>query len=124
MKIRNIEKWESDIVNALKFNYHVEGLAATGKCDNWVTFAYENKINHYEDIGGAYECVALYNVYRITTWDNKKGVFVKICSDCIEFYKDANNCYKYLGCCIYDFAATKISYVMDFTTTLNKYLEV
>ena len=64
------------------------------------------------------------NVYRITTHDNKKGVFVQIGSDCIEFYEDETRGYKYKGSCRYDYSINKISYIMEFTTMLNKLLEV
>lgn len=129
MRIKNVEKWEDELVKALKCNYFVEGLKATGKNEAYCNTAYENKTNHYTFVGNHelsddYICVALYEVYRITTHDNKKGVFIHIGSDCIEFYEDATTSYKYKGSCRYDYSINKISYIMEFTTRLNKLLEV
>lgn len=129
MKIRNIEKWENELVKALQCNYFVEGLEAIGKAKTYCDIAMENKTNHYEwtnhdEISHDCICVALYEVYRVTTHDNKKGVFIQIGNDCIEFYEDEAQGYKYKGSCRYDYSINKISYIMEFTTRLNKLLEV
>lgn len=129
MRIKNIEKWEGDVINALKCNYFVEGLKATGKSELFCDIAYENKTNHYEwmdhdEISHDCMCVALYGIYKVTTYDNKKGIFIQIHSDCIEFYKDESTHYEYKGSCRYDYSINKISYIMEFTTRLNKLLEV
>ena len=129
MRITNLNKWEDDIVKALKCHCFVEGLEAIGKNESYCEIAYENKTNHYEwinhnEVSHDCICVALYNVYRITTWENKKGVFVQIGSDNIEFYKDEARGYKYQGSCHYEYSTNKISYIMEFTTKLNRLLEV
>lgn len=129
MKIKNIEKWEDELVKALKCNYFVEGRKATGKSELFCDIAYRNKTNHYtwinhDEVSHDCICVALYGVYKVTTYDNKKGVFIQIGSDCIEFYEDATTHYKYKGSCRYDYSINKISYIMEFTTRLNELLEV
>lgn len=129
MKIKNIEKWESELVKALKCNYFVEGIKATGKSELFCNIAYRNKTNHYtwinhDEVSHDCVCVALYEVYKITTHDNKKGVFIQIGSDSIKFYEDATKCYKYKGSCRYDYSINKISCIMEFTTRLNELLEV
>lgn len=128
MKITNLNKWETELVKALKCNYFVEGLTATGKNESYCEIAYENKTNHYvwinhDETSHDCKCVALYGVYKIATHDNKKGVFIQIGSDNIEFYEDATTCYKYKGSCRYDYSINKISYIMEFTTKLNELLE-
>lgn len=127
MRIKNVEKWENELVKALKCNYYVEGRKATGKSELFCDIAYRNKINHYTFINhneamNDYICVALYGVYKVTTYDNNKGVFIKITSDCIEFYEDATTHYEYKGSCRYDYSINKISYIMEFTTRLNELL--
>ena len=129
MKIKNVEKWESELVKALKCNYFVEGLKATGKSELFCDIAYRNKTNHYtwisnDELSNDCICVALYGVYHITTHDNKTGVFIQIGNDCIEFYEDITTSYKYKGSCRYDYSINKISYIMEFTTRLNELLEV
>lgn len=129
MRIKNIEKWESELVKALQCNYHCEGLKATGKSQLFCDIAYRNTTNHYTFINhdentDDYICVALYGVYKVTTYDNKKGVFIQVHSDSIEFYEDAKTHYEYKGSCRYDYSINKISYIMEFTTKLNKLLEV
>ena len=129
MKIKNVEKWENDLVKALKCNYFVEGLMATGKNDTYCNTAYENKTNHYiwtshDEVSHDCMCVALYGVYKVTTYDDKQVVYIQIGSDCIEFYKDVKTHYEYKGSIQYDYSINKISYVMEFTTRLNELLEV
>lgn len=129
MKIKNVEKWENDLVKALKCNYFVEGLIATGKNDEYCNTAYKNKINHYvwtnnDKILHDCRCVALYGVYKVTTYNNKKGIYIHIGSDCIEFYEDAKTHYEYKGSFRYEYSINKISYIMEFTTRLNELLEV
>lgn len=129
MKITNLNKWKNDVVKALKCNYFVEGLKATGKAKTFCEIACENKTNHYiwtdnNEISHDCKCVALYEVYRITTHDNKKGVFIQFGLDSIEFYTDAKTHYEYKGSCRYDYSINKISYIIEFTTRLNELLEV
>lgn len=129
MKIKNLNKWGNDIVKALKCNYFVEELKATGKSEAYCNIACENETNHYiwtnrDELSHDCKCVALYEVYRITTHDNKKGIFIQFGLNGIEFYEDITTSYKYRGSCRYDYSINKISYIMEFTTRLNELLEV
>lgn len=124
MRIKNVEKWQKDIIDGLKYHYDVEHLAAVGKNTEFCDFAFEHKINHYEFVEDDYKCVGLYDVARIAKmYTHTKDVYIKICSDCVEFYEDNKTHYTYKGCEPYEWSANKISYIIGLVNTINKYLE-
>lgn len=122
MRINNIEKWENELFEALKYNYHCTCLQAIGKNDIACDKAYANKMNYYERIekNDYFECTGLYNVLKIE--NNETIIFIQVHNDCIEFYKDINKCYKYKYSLMYDFSANKYSYIIELTQTIEKYL--
>lgn len=120
MRINNIEKWESELFDALKYNYNCTHLQATGKNNIACNKAYANKMNHYESIKNDFFCTGLYNVLQIE--NNETTIFIKIYADCIEFYKNTEKCYKYEYSLMYDFSANKYSYIIELTQTIEKYL--
>lgn len=120
MKIKNIEKWENELFDALKYNYNCIHLQATGKNEIACNKANANKMNQYESIENDFFCTGLYNVLQIE--NNETTIFIKVYADCIEFYKNTEKCYKYEYSLMYDFSANKYSYIIELTQTIEKYL--
>lgn len=120
MRINNVEKWENELFDALKYNYHCTCLQAIGKNDIACNKAYENKMNYCESIENDFFCTGLYNVLQIE--NNETIIFIKVYADCIEFYKDMGKCYKYEYSLMYYFSANKYSYIIELTQTIEKYL--
>ena len=122
MRINNIEKWKTELFEALKYNYNCTHLQAIGKNDIACDKAYANKMNHYEriDKNNYFVCTGLYDVLEIK--NNETIIFIQVYNECIEFYKNTEKYYKYENNLMFDFSASKYSYIIGLTQIIEKYL--
>lgn len=129
MKITNMEKFKTDITNALMaglpYDYIVE-RTTIGKTTEFCNKAYDYEFNYYATIDNTLKCVALYDIIEISHRKARKKIFVSIDKDNTMIYVDKGDAFDFIHIgADFGYYNNRLKYMVEITSyIINFFKEV